>query len=416
MADLINIQGLFSNILNTPEQMAQEQLNRNVGLFNQGMAGTLGEARTNFQNNLRGSVQQLGSAINPNFDVRTPDQQFRSAVNAIDPEDEQAREKYIAATKQFAPSKLPSLMENLKRQDLEEEQLNFQREERAQKRVQWGNDAEAFEIDKNRSAQLAEVSSLEIAALNQDVGAQAAAREFLASSQKAQTDPNYATQIASMSPAGLQAEVKRVGAEEGARNEQLGETLKEEFKGDTKMLALIDDMPFGARQSIVEQLVNDSLDKGNFSVVSTPTGTYTHNSKTNEFTLIESAAPAKVKPASDITAALSVSLLEGLRDINNGRVLEALRDVVADGARVDSSSIQFYATSVQKDLQDQGLAGDVNEIRDEIVRRVEADELTTRESTDALADSILQRNIRNAQRFSAPVPVDTRFPDLKTGR
>lgn len=411
MADLINIQGLFSNILNTPEQMAQEQLNKNVGLFNQGMAGTLGEARSNFQNNLRGSVQQLGSAINPNFDVRTADQQFRSAVNAIDPEDEQAREKYIAATKQFAPSKLPSLMENLKRQDLEEEELSFKREQRTQQRVEWGNNAEAFEIDKNRSEQLSTVTDLEIAELNQDVAAQGAARSFLTSSQAAKDNPNYATQVASMSPSTLQSEVKRIGAEEGTRNTELGDTLKEEFKGDKKMLALIDNMPFAAKQSIAQQLVADGMDKGSFTVFSTPTGTYTHNSTTNETTLLESKGPVTVKPASDITAALSGSLLEGLRDINNGRVLEALSDVVADGERVNKDSIQFYATSVQKDLQDQGKAGDVNEIRDEIVRRVEADELTTREGTDALADSMESR-IRNAQQFST----DSRFPDLKTGR
>lgn len=407
MADLINIQGLFSNILNTPEQMAQEQLNRNVGLFNQGMAGTLGEARSNFQNNLRGSVQQLGSAINPNFDVRTADQQFRSAVNAIDPEDEQAREKYIAATKQFAPSKLPSLMENLKRQDLEEEELSFKREERTQKRVEWGNNAEAVEQARNRAEQLSTVTGLQIAELNQDVEAQKAARSFLTSSQQAKDNPNYAAQVATMSAAELQVAVRRIGAEEGTRNTKLGDTLKEQFKDNKTVLALIDDMTFEAKQSVQAQVVANAMDPGDFSVVKLDSGSYVHNSKDNSFTIIE-AATTKVKQAPVMTDTLAKSLVDNFLDIDNGKFLDEVSDVMNDGEEIDERNMLAITTRIQQRLFGEGKAGTLDEITQVLANIVAEDKADKQEGdeqnkknqkdrVDALEQDRQLANVRAAQ-------------------
>jgi hypothetical protein len=118
--ELFDIGGLFKDVLADPKAQQQANYEQKLGMFNNGWAGTLANLGSTFGSDLRGYAQQAGSAVNPDFDIRTADAKYREAISAIDQSDENAEQQYIEATKRYKPAKLPQLMENIKQNKREE--------------------------------------------------------------------------------------------------------------------------------------------------------------------------------------------------------------------------------------------------------------------------------------------------------
>lgn len=165
---LIDIKGLFGLELETQEQKQAALINNNLGLFQNGWAGTLAEARANSQMNMRGHLNRAGQSINPDFDMRTNDQQYREAINNIDPEAEDAQDQYIDATRRLMPSKLPALMQGIRERTIEDEDRQYrydanQRAEAADVRAQAVEGRSAARHDTIMATEEAQLANAELA-------------------------------------------------------------------------------------------------------------------------------------------------------------------------------------------------------------------------------------------------------------
>lgn len=256
MAELLDIHGAFAHILETPEQKREKQMAQNLGMFQSGWAGTLAESRTNFQNNMRSSLQKAGSAINPDFDIRTNDDKFRAAINAIDGSSEDAEAQYIEAAKKFKPSKLPALMDSIRTRRREDEADG--RANAAEGRAAAaGTRAEEVHnnlvagwetAERQRAIQL-ELSEMQLDSATSAVDRVETQKNYLLTTVVGKGE-GYAQRLEGMSPQEVATEFARVEAIEGQVAKGLRTQIKAVLGDDHDVIKLLKDMPASQLQSI----------------------------------------------------------------------------------------------------------------------------------------------------------------------
>lgn len=265
MAELLDIRTAFAPVLDTPEQRREKQMAENLGLFKQGFAGTLAEARTNFQNNTRSSLQKAGSAINPDFDIRTNSQKYSAAVNGIDPESETAEREYIEATKQFMPSKLPALMDNIRTRRLEDEQAQFARdandraEDSSTRAGQVHTNLQEGWADATRQKEIQlELSEMSLDSATNAVDRVKTQKEYLLTTIAGKGE-GYADRLEAMSPQEVAAEFTRVEGVEGQVAKGLRASITTILGEDHKIIELLKDMPASQLQAIQSSSIQGAI-------------------------------------------------------------------------------------------------------------------------------------------------------------
>ena len=275
---LFDIGGLFADILADPKAEKAKDLEYRKGLFGDGsgiggsLRGMLAEGSQNFNTGVRRGVQQAGTAINPDFDIRTAPDKYRAVVNAINPAAADAEQQYIEATKQYAPNKLPQLMQNIKKNKREEEaqQRLRKQEERAQAQegrevIRQEQSTSTFENLEsgweNTSAQ--ERIALELAELNLEnvkdsVARPKAQKEWLLTTQAAKR-PGYEDRLNAMSPAEVADEFKRVETMEGDIAKGLRASIETALGSNHDAVGLLKGMSSGQLQSIMSGIANSLI-------------------------------------------------------------------------------------------------------------------------------------------------------------
>lgn len=276
MSNLIDITSLFADILPDPAQQQQERLATNLGLFNNGLPGALASATTRFQRESRGQLQKAGTAVNPEFDVRTPEQKYRAAINSISPEDPDAEAKYIEATRQFMPSKLPQLTAAIRQRRIEDERLERERTAEgravnADERADEWHDARIAQMDRNN-----ELTDLKIGEFRTNQDQQAAAREYLKNSSYAsRKDAQYLEAVDTLPVQALYAEVQAAMSQDQAVSDRLTNALNAILPEDSELRGVIDDFSIAEKRMILAQ--EDGRNRPDWRVVTDRTGSYAVN-------------------------------------------------------------------------------------------------------------------------------------------
>ncbi len=234
MSGFNDILSVFSDILPDPRAQQQEELGQNVGLFGAGLAGALGTAVTRHGRETRGQLTRAG------VDMRTDDQKFRTAVNAIDPNAEDAEALYIEAARTYAPSKVPQLMEKIRQRRIQDEEAQFRRN--AEQRQQDANArAEDLHASAKRMQELSnDLNSMQIEQIKDSQEAQAKAREFLKGSRYASRQgQDYLASIDALPPADLGRAVTTAMEHDEALSTNLDRALESVLGSDDALSEIV---------------------------------------------------------------------------------------------------------------------------------------------------------------------------------
>jgi len=409
---LFDIGGLFADILADPKAEKAKDLEYRKGLFGDGsgiggsLRGMLAEGSQNFNTGVRRGVQQAGTAINPDFDIRTAPDKYRAVVNAINPAAADAEQQYIEATKQYAPNKLPQLMQNIKKNKREEaaesrreqeSKLALKADARAEKVVDL--DRERFEEQRERNDWLNLASFNANADYETKQEALQAATQYLLSSEKAKNNPRYAQEVAGMSESQKLAAVKALSEQESAANTRLGNMIKANLPEDSELLEYVGDMPFAAKQTLLNNITGAELADEKYTITSGVNGVWAIPSDPRKAVMVSPPA-VEVQRAAKITPQEGEGMVERIE--NRPGMTEALEVYLNDGARLNDE-IPTLVRIAQEKLWDAGKVGTMQQVEDEVVRMIRVEKQATQESTAALGESVISAQAR-LDAFNRQVP------------
>lgn len=241
---LFDVAGVFANILQSPEQQQAAALQKNMGMFGAGLAGSLANSITNLEVGGRAGLNKALQAVNPSLDIRTNQQKLTEAINSINPEDPDAEAKYLEATRQYAPERLGEVQGQLRQLGMENAAEARRESQEARQVAQESREVtRAEQLTESHNAQM-QREALRTSIANMDFNDAVQAREGLQAQKEYILSTTYGARMASeleaMTPDQVRARFDEVQNIEGEAAKALRGTVKSLLGDDSEIVKHLD--------------------------------------------------------------------------------------------------------------------------------------------------------------------------------